>query len=81
MWCRFRRCSRGDHDEGGHRLGACGGACRGRDRWLTVTLDLDLETMNCTEGEPTSSDLAELQAVWVWIDGTGSFWIDNVRAE
>jgi mannan endo-1,4-beta-mannosidase len=49
--------------------------------WITVTLDLDFETMNCGAAEPTSSDLAEVQAMWVWIGGTGSFWIDNVRAE
>jgi hypothetical protein len=44
---------------------------------LTVTLDLD--SMNC-DGSPPS-DLTELWAVWVWFNGEGSFWLDNVRVE
>jgi CHAT domain len=56
------------------------GAAEAASDWLPVTLELDLETMNCTDGPPPS-DLSELQAVWVWFNGTGSFRIDNVRAE
>jgi TIR domain len=48
---------------------------------LTVTLDLDLDTMDCPEGQPSPSDLTKLRAVWVWFEGKGTFWLDHVRVE
>jgi hypothetical protein len=51
-----------------------GGAGAGTD---LVTVTLDLDSMNC-DGP---SDLTDLRAVWVWFNGEGSFWLDNVRVE
>ena len=56
------------------------GVAEARTELLTVTLDLDFDTMNCPDGRP-SSGLNELNAVWVWFEGKGTFWLDNVRIE
>jgi hypothetical protein len=51
---------------------------------LTVTLEFDTMTLDagttpCRE-VLSSSDLTTLRAVFVWFEGKGTFWLDNVRA-
>ena len=44
-------------------------------------VSVDLETLECADGEPTARSRNTLTAVWVWFAGKGSFGLDNVRVE
>ena len=41
-----------------------------------TTIEFDLLNLGC--GNP---DLSKLQGIWVWVSGSGAFYIDNIRAE
>lgn len=44
----------------------------------TATVDLDLAALDCGGGTP---DYSKVQAIYVWFNGGGTFYLDNVRAE
>lgn len=54
--------------------------CQGPWPWIgagtTTTTDVDLLSLSC--GPP---DLSQVHAIYVWFDGSGTFYMDAVRAE
>src|SRR5262249_49568775 len=41
-----------------------------------TTIDIDLLSLGCN-----SPDLSQVHAIWIWFSGSGTFYLDNVRAE
>jgi mannan endo-1,4-beta-mannosidase len=54
--------------------------CQGSWGWLnagtTSTVDIDLLNLGCT-----SPDLGQVQGMYIWFSGGGTFYLDNIRAE
>jgi mannan endo-1,4-beta-mannosidase len=54
--------------------------CQGPWSWInagtTTTMDIDLINAGCA-----SADLGQMNGIYVWFSGGGTFFIDNVRAE
>jgi hypothetical protein len=58
--------------------------CQSPDPWDVVEAGTDRHTVTlnlatCADRPSSGSD--ELNAVWVWFEGKGSFGLDNVRVE
>lgn len=54
--------------------------CQGAWGWVNpgneATVEIDLLSLGCN-----NPDLSQVNGIWVWVSGSGTFYLDNVRAE